>query len=366
MKKVLLSVPELYFGGAEKQFRFLIDGLSKNSDIKLDVIIEGSCKIELNKETEDFIRKYTNVNFIKFKSLDAVSNKFAKMFSGYKMRLQLSKVLKRKKYDVILGYGVLYMLNLPYLEGKADIVIHSERGDGKLALKNALTKYCSQKADLLICNSQIAFDRLKENNYQELVYIHNGVEIDKYFNDLAKNRELTILVPARIEHIKNQMEILKAVNILKDKIDLHVNFAGEPQEEQYYRQCLKYVEDNEIQEYVTFMGPVGNIYEMYKNCDLVILASFSEGTPNVVLESFAYKRMCIASNIIMNDVLFKNKDLLFSPKEEQELAQKILEVSEKKDNGNVIEENYMFVKENYSVDAMVENFTKTFEKVKNV
>lgn len=360
MKKVLLSVPEIYFGGAEKQFRFLIDGLSQKTDIELDVIIENSCKIKLHKETNEFIKEHPNVRFIKFHSLDALSNKAAKMLSGYKMRMQLMKVLKKKKYDVILGYGVLFMLNLPYLKGKSPKVIHSERGDGKLALKNKLTKRCADRADLIICNSQVAYDRLKENGFKKIVYIHNGVETDRYFDTLPDNKEFNILVPARIEHVKNQLEILKAIYEIDSTIKLQVNFAGEIQEDEYYNKCLAYVKEHHIEDKVHFCGAVANIYDMYHESDLVILASFSEGTPNVVLESFAYKRMCIASNIVMNDVLFVNKSLLFSPDDEKMLSEKIIEISKMSEENKetILEENYKFVKENYSIKAMVDNFYK--------
>lgn len=360
MRKILLCVPEICFGGAETQFRFLIDGLSKKEDIELDVIIENSCQTTLQKETNEFIKKHSNIQFIRFRSLDALSNKAAKMLSSCKMRIQLMKVLNKKEYDVILGYRVLYMLNLPYLKGKAPKVVYSVREDGKLESKNMLTKYCAAKADLIICNSQAAYDRLKKIGFNSVAYIHNGVETDRCFESIAENDRFTILVPARIENRKNQLEILKAVYEVGNNIELQVNFAGKIQEQEYYEKCLSYIREHNIEDRVSFCGAVGNIYDMYRNSDLVILASFSEGTPNVVLESFAYKRMCIASNIVMNDVLFTNKSLLFSPDDEKTLADKIVEISKMSESQKavILEENYNFVKEKYSIAAMVDNYYK--------
>ena len=138
-------------------------------------------------------------------------------------------------------------------------------------------------------------------------------------------------------------------------------------EEQHYCEEVKeYIKKNNL-ENIVFTGYTNNILDYYKKADLVILASFSEGMPNVILESFANKRMIISSDIEMNRAIMKDEKFVFNPNSPSELAEKIkmvMNMSEVEKNATV-EKNFEYIKDNFSVDKMVNSYLNLVNGLEN-
>lgn len=96
--------------------------------------------------------------------------------------------------------------------------------------------------------------------------------------------------------------------IYSERIDGDV-IAGNMDDKSYYRKMRSFINRNHLQERVIFLGHVGDMSKEYEAADLGVLPSCSEGTPNVVLEAYAYGRPIIVLDIEMEREVVQDPDL---------------------------------------------------------
>lgn len=89
--------------------------------------------------------------------------------------------------------------------------------------------------------------------------------------------------------------------------------------------------------------------------------------PNVILESFANKRMVISSDIEMNRAIMKDSRFVFNPNSPQELADKIKMVVNMQEDEKkaIVEKNFEYVKNNFSIDKMVNSYWELVKGLEN-
>ena len=102
----------------------------------------------------------------------------------------------------------------------------------------------------------------------------------------------------------------------------------------------------------------------YEKADLIVLPSIAEGTPNVVLEAYAYGRPVIVSDVGEERNLVKNPRLRFGVKNPEEIDSCIKYVEGLSDNlyRELIERNRKIVIENYSIEKMCNSFYKVLSR----
>lgn len=114
------------------------------------------------------------------------------------------------------------------------------------------------------------------------------------------------------------------------------------------------------------MGYKEDVGKEIQDIDIVILPSYSEGTPNCLLEAMSVKKVVIASAVGgvpefikdgVNGFLHENKDY-------ETLANKILHLKEMKEEEiKEIEENgHKMWKEEYTVDNMCRNLRNIYQE----
>lgn len=361
MKKVLIVMPEAFYGGAEKQFRYLVNGISKKQGIETYVCIEHSYHATLTEQSKEFLSN-PEVHFTEMTGLNAKCSSLQKMKSVYKLAKKVKEIIKKQQINIVLGYGALFSAIIPFIQNKNTYIILGERCDGKY--KNPITKKTTRKADMVICNSKAAMDYMLSVDYKNVTSIKNGIVIQGTFDHFAENERFQILVPARVLSNKNQLQVIKAVKLMKD-VPYKVTFVGEIQDQSYYETCLNYVKENHMEDSVEFLGCVSNMRDYYEKTDLVILPSLYEGTPNVVLESFAYKRMCLASDIVMNRDVIRKDELLFALDDIKDTCDKIENVyhMDQATKTKIVNNNYDYVMKEYSVEQMVNEYETIFRSV---
>lgn len=360
MKHCLIIMPILFRGGSEKQIRYVIEAISQKN-LPLTVIVESSDK-SMMEEEKAYEEKLKNVSFI-FLGTDAVDAKYTTPFKKYyakfrslqKLIKTIKKVIKENKTELAMVTNLTGLVLLPWFRRNDCEVIYNERNPGvkvcSAAWKRKLLKSCKK----LVCNSKYASKYMSEKLGREVEVINNGIrEMQISYQQNRENDAYTIIVPARISHVKNQKVILEAVNILKQRIAVRVIFAGVIEDESYYEELLTYCKNNHLEKEVEFIGFTSNIYDYYAKSDLLVLASFEEGTPNVMLEAFMCKLKVLASDIPMNSDCMTNRNLLFDPNDGEELAKKVLAIKNTgtEEMNAILEENYQFVCNNYSIENM--------------
>ena len=88
------------------------------------------------------------------------------------------------------------------------------------------------------------------------------------------------------------------------------------------------------------------------------MPSLAEGTPNVVLEAYAYGRPVIVSDIEMERDIVRNPKLRFKVNDPEGIGKCIEYVQEMSEDSykHLIEKNRKFVVQNYSIGKMAESF----------
>lgn len=165
-------------------------------------------------------------------------------------------------------------------------------------------------------------NKLVKSNYEMLP--GSGCNIDEYrFAEMPKDENVKFIFIGRVMQLKGIDDYLEAAREVKAKYpDTEFIIAGWNEEEKY----KKIVEDFQKEGIVNYIGFRKDITEWMAKCHCTVLPSHGgEGVPNVLLESAATGRACIASRINgSSDVVEDGKNgYLFEPRNAKELAEKM-------------------------------------------
>ena len=153
----------------------------------------------------------------------------------------------------------------------------------------------------------------------------------KINSDFFKNADLKIINVARFTDQKDHITLLKSICILiKKKINLKLLIMGYGPN---FRKINSFVKDNKLESHVKISNFDKNPFRFINASNLFILSSIYEGLPNVLLEAICLKKFIISSNcpIGPREILKNGKlGMLFLPKDEKSLANKILKYKSNK------------------------------------
>lgn len=237
-------------------------------------------------------------------------------------------VLKSHHYDVIhchiSGYRVLpyYILSRKYFHGKFYIHAHLAFDSDALSCRHRLALTVDQCLNNLISDAKIGCGRLAiESCYgmktpvEEMVMIPNSIsaknfvhdpEIFKQLREAERSKygidEHTLLVGqvARLMPVKNHQftfDIARKMAQLDQAVHFLLIGAGELAES-----LNDTVSHDASLHHVSFAGRVENIAELYPALDCIVLPSFREGLPTVLVETQAAGIPSIVSDLITKEV----------------------------------------------------------------
>lgn len=144
------------------------------------------------------------------------------------------------------------------------------------------------------------------------VVVPNGMVIEE-FDDKYRARQLALakmeeegseyvwhlVYIARVVPIKGLLDLLSSLEILRDRgyPNLHLDVLG-PTEHvpEYYEACLAKIDALGLHDHVTIHGTV-NVRDMLDQFDLLVLPSYNEGQPIVILEAMAAGIPTVGSDV---------------------------------------------------------------------
>jgi glycosyltransferase involved in cell wall biosynthesis len=201
--------------------------------------------------------------------------------------------------------------------------------------QNIIKKFIFNKilkfANLIIVNSYEFKKELKKRLDLDSTCIYNPLnkyEIIKLSKHKIKNnffnkKSLNIINVGRFADQKDQICLLKAINLIKNKIDIKLILIGKGDHKNI---IVEYINKNSLKNIVLLKNFSENPFPFIKSSDLFILTSKYEGLPNVLLETIALKKMVISSDCPTGpkEILDNGKGgLLFKVGNHTELANKI-------------------------------------------
>ena len=166
-------------------------------------------------------------------------------------------------------------------------------------LKKLIYKKVISLADKIIVNS-LEFKHQMENrfkvnvecifnplNQKEIIKKSKFKINEKFYNNVYK-----IINLGRMTEQKDQITILKAINLLKKKINLRLLILGRGIEKVNLQ---TYINENKLNKYVKLINFIDNPYPYIKKANLFVLSSKYEGLPNVLLEAATLKKTIIST-----------------------------------------------------------------------
>lgn len=372
-KELLLIMPALFIGGAEKQYRYIMEALSR--DFQVTVLLLNIPLIGQEANTDKYIKEHSEISFYQL-SGDAINGgakggifeKIEKIKTLVKQYLWIKKYLKEHVVYATMFSYVTQLLLVPVFKSHKVRVVFNERNTGRQICDRKYKIALLKKCDKVISNSKCAAMFIHDKTSIDVEVYNNGIEI-KEIEHICHN-SFNIVVPARINRIKNQMVVVDALLQLKDMLstedynNIHCTLAGGIQDEEYSLEIKNKIELHNLN--ISMPGFVSEMNKIYEETDLLILPSFEEGTPNVLLEAYMNGIPALVSDIPMNRDCCITTDILFDQTNPYELATKInLWITDKmvNDKKSYDECNYNFLITNYSMKTLKERYVCLFAHI---
>jgi glycosyltransferase involved in cell wall biosynthesis len=208
--------------------------------------------------------------------------------------IKIFNLIKEKNPDAVFTTGghintllafISMFVNIPKLIGRESNVMNimTDLGGFKEKFWDKFLKFTYAKMDIAICQSEEIKSSLAEHYHianSKLIVIPNPIlrtEIIKFPNPTKFKKVILI---ARLAVEKGIIRFLHLFNKLPPHYTL--NIAGEGP---LKAEILNLIDHLHLNERVNLLGIVHNIPELIASHDVMVLPSFTEGFPNVVLES---------------------------------------------------------------------------------
>ena len=323
-KRLIIFMPSIEGGGVEKNLFIISDFLTKKiNDISL-ITISKSFKKKFNKKI-----KFISPKLSFWDSLGRRKKFIVSLF------LLLIEIFKDRNLTVFCFQGNIYCTLLCKLFGVKIIVRSNSAPEGwsQNSLKFYCFKYIFKFADEIIVNS-LDFKRKFKNRFNlKSLCIYNPLNKKEIITKSKikpkikfSKKKINFINVGRFTDQKDQITLLKAINLLKGKINFNLLIVGYGKQRNL---LLNYINENNLQKNVKIVPYQTNPYNLIKSSDIFILTSLYEGLPNVLLEAQVLKKFIISSNCPTGprEILLNGKaGYLFKVKDYQILSKLILKI----------------------------------------
>jgi glycosyltransferase involved in cell wall biosynthesis len=348
--KVAHIVGSLHIGGAE---RFVVDLCRVQKDLGTKPAIISS-----GKPNEPLVKECIA------KNIPVAS------YSGSSVWKLIRIFFVLLKFDVIHFHSpfALKFLSklLPYLNKR---IIYTRHGASSLSdvgwqkLHKKTRKYISA----ITFVSQEGMDNFQQQHaWHDIpsIVIDNGVLISPVNKVKSGGHVLRIGSVGRMIPLKNQIGLLKAINLLNKQSQslVNVSFFGDGE----CATALKIFHKENLPELdFSFNGMVSDREFIYSSFDVLVVCSETEGLSMVIIEAMANNIPVIATNVGGNPKLVINDKTgwLFEYDDDKKLANIIQSII---DNQNIIYElgevAFSYISKNFSIEASAKKYAKLYER----
>ncbi|MFC2091763.1 glycosyltransferase [Elusimicrobiota bacterium] len=230
----------------------------------------------------------------------------------------MAKYFKKIRPDIVHthGWGACSFDGIVGAKmAKVPVIINGEHGTFflkwyQIIIQKILSKLCDITLSVseslqneIVSNIGISESKIKVIPNGVCIEVFTGIydtknlkeELAKDFGITIKDESFVIGCIGSLKPLKNQMMLLKAVNIIKT--NRHSNkcivlFIGDGPDRQSLEQ---YVVNEKLQEYVYFLGIRDDTPQLLSLMDILVSTSISEGMSNVFLEAMSSKLPVIAT-----------------------------------------------------------------------
>lgn len=386
-KKVLMVMPGMKGGGAERVASLLLNEFYKNN-IQCEFLLTSSTRDEiispdLNKKipvtvlkellsvekNKTFSRVKQIVSTLLCKPFEILKRPVPVMFSKFSFSVQYGEQIKalRNKFKEEPEATIITFLqpSIPMVmlasRGLPNKVIFSERGDPRRLMKHRygygfIKKYYT-RADVAVFQTNDAKKTYPMEIAEKGIVISNPIKADlpdSYYGE----REKVVTTFCRVSRQKNLPDLVKAFFLVhKDFSDYRLKIIGSPQNEddkKVYEDLKGLIKDLDLTDFVDFMPFSENVHKDVIKDAVYVNSSDYEGMSNAMLEAMAIGMPVVctdcpiggASTIIRNDF----NGILVPVNDSEKLADAIKKVIGNKVFSAELSENASAIRDELSLE----------------
>ncbi|MEY8000367.1 glycosyltransferase family 4 protein [Clostridium sp. Mt-5] len=294
--------------------------------------------------------------------------------------------IKKNQIDIVNFHGPKAFFMHYFIKNKIEIptiaTVHSDfRKDFlnnkiKYLLFTPLSQRGLRSFNKYICVSSYIENILSHENFTGKKFrVNNGIDFNGI--NVRENREcirekygisqddFLYVNVARMHPIKNQMSLVEAFGIIKDKVkNVKLLIVGDGSEELKLRNIII---DLKLQDHVILAGYKKNAVDFINAGDVGILTSFSEGgaPPITLLESASVKKPFIAPDTgDIREIMDKDSIFLVNPNSIEDIEDKMKLAYDKREYiSKMGEKLYHVCMEKFSIDNFCRQYNEIYTKI---
>lgn len=319
--KVLNIIWSMGDGGAQRIILNYLKAFNNDKDIDFKLLVYDKCNDSYcNKviKENNYNVEYLGLQKSVFRHIPIVGKKI----NLHKIKRTIKNALIENKPDIVhvhISPMLCYALD-PIVECNIPIrfdTLHSNPlrfvGEDLKNIRNAFQKHNF----IPICLNEEQKNMAKKYyGFKKFEIVRNGIDIEKIkslkISKLEARRNLNIdknsfvvIGVGRLNKIKRFDLLIKSFNeVLKKEKNAKLLIAGDGEE---LNSLKELVESLNIIEYVTFLGNIENIVELYCAADVLAMTSESEASPLTLLEAQICNLRCVISSGVPNGSIVTNK-----------------------------------------------------------
>lgn len=309
MHNVLLLTDKLITGGAEMYFCKLENHLKDENIVFYSAAATGEMYNEIFNKT-NFISLSLKNHLANLKTLrKQVIQKDIHIIHANSLRMLLYAILVKKmsKREIKLVYT---KHNVTILETKAPFLF-----------KKVLNQHVHQVISVSHFEKENLLRLGVRDNLIQTIY--NGVDIHQFsFQPSQPQKTFNVGILARLSKEKNHALFLNIANELRDMEQIIFHIAGDGPERDFVE---KEIRNLQLNHKVNVLGQVSNPYAFICSMDLLLLTSFREVFPMVVLEAMATGTPIVSVDVggVKEAIVDYETGILIPHYSEREFAEKI-------------------------------------------
>jgi glycosyltransferase involved in cell wall biosynthesis len=332
--------------GVSVMNQIIKDSLLINEKIDCDYI-----NLATTKEIKDLRKSQLNKYFITLKIL-------------FQLIFKLISHPYDRIYITIFPYGFAFykdammVLTAKLFQKKVLLHLHSY-GFKKAAGQSKFTKLIYRfvfKNTEVICLSEALIEDIELIYHGEVFILPNGIPQVNFVNNYNTNKQgLTFLYLSNLLKFKGILLIMNAIQLLKAKgLDFKLRVVGS-EGDITYAMLQDVVDKNELNQYVTFLGPKfgDDKFNEFKNADVFLFPSEFETFGLVLLEAMQYGVPAIASSIgAIPDIIGEGRGILLEELKPNVLADKMeFMINHPEERKKMSEFGFNYFKSNFTVEV---------------
>lgn len=338
MRKIIIFIPSLEYGGAERVTTRLASSFSNDYEVNIVTLRKADIEYKINND----------INRINIENSNYLG-----------IIMEIRQVVKKINPEfVIVMFAPMFPIIYFSLLGLKIPKIVSERNDpsnfsGKDIIK-LIYQILLKKSDGIVFQTEQAQKYYFPNGSEKARIIYNPICIDELPELHEGLRKKEVVAIGRLHPQKNHKLLINAFAKIHHKIpDYKLVIYGEGD----LRDELTSLKNSKgCSEYINLYGKTNNVLEKIKEASLFVLSSNYEGMPNALLEAMAMGVPVIStdcpcggpSELITDEI----NGLLVGVGDEDGLANAILKMLNNHDKANKMALNALNIRSDLSIELI--------------